>query len=360
MTELYRGPCPYCKATIAVDGTPASVAPSEYVHSSYKPETVTDAKVNAITLIAPPAPSPTPTPTPPAPVIVPFPAPALIKRVTGVQRKIDYRPAPLPDGMLLDARGLVMKGQEHYPINWYGNGRGRWIGGHVEGTWDELTTPWTDAYHSFTGMIAGWPYPVVEGFRCHNYGDPVRFNQPEVVYFEQRWGWYTNMHDDGFGENDRQKNGLIEDCLVDGCHVGYSQRRDKTWTSTGNANSVTIRRSLIRLAPFALTSEPTKPNTHGGFFKVDTRDPTSNPWLHFEDLVVCARMNAATGDLDLNPSKRTTAKNCVVVWLGAGEYPVRPLPVGWTLTRDASVWEKAKADHLAKRAAWVAALPAAA
>ena len=253
--------CPFCRSTIEVEISPATVTPAKMTAAiltpaKLTPEVVKPATVTALHLVTP-APTPTPTPAPvpiptpspepvPKPVPIPVPPAAFVKRFTGAQKKLDTRSSPLADGTLVDARGALWRGTESYPVIFAGKGRGRWLGGELEGTWDQVTTTWDGKYHSYTAMIAMWDYPVIEGVRGHNYGDLLRFNEPLVKEWVMRWCWGSDLHDDSF-ENDRQKPGLVEDCLFDGSYVGYSQRRGSDYTDNGGANLVTMRRMLLRI-----------------------------------------------------------------------------------------------------------------
>jgi hypothetical protein len=164
--------------------------------------------------------------------------------------------------------------------------------------------------------------------------------------FTLRGAWFSDIHDDGV-ENDLYKTGLIEDSFFDGVYVAFSGRPASAVYQLIDGRNITytIRNNVVRLKPFALTA--TTPNTSGGFFKIENREPERNMKWVVEGNVFRADGLPGTGSLCLNQHGVFTARNNIIVWLGAGNYPCT-IPPGWTLTRDIKVWDAAVAAWKAR------------
>ena len=280
-----------------------------------------------------------------AKVTLTAPVSASTKLLVGVQPTLDTRSKPLAANVLVNADQATWTSKTNNPIVWTGGVGGVWRGGTVTGLWDQNTTAW-DAYHSMAGMHVQVDSPLVLGFRVHNYGDGVRFMDPVTKSFTLRGAWFSDIHDDGV-ENDTYKTGLVEDSFFDGVYVAFSGRPAKAVYQQIDGRNITytIRNNIVRLKGFALTAGA--PNTSAGFFKIENRLPERNMKWVVEGNVFRADAKNGVGSLCLNQHGKFTARNNIIVWLGAGDYPCA-IPPGWTLTRDVKVWDAAVAAWKAR------------
>jgi hypothetical protein len=254
----------------------------------------------------------------------------------------DYRNQGLAVAARVDAsRAVFLSGPDNrYPVN-LGGGSGACLGGGVVFGQFGRRQSW-ETMHDMNnaGVAFDTSGFVVDGVRIDNVTDGVRVQEGT---FTLRGSWLSYVRDDCV-ENDHLHGGLIEDVLFDGCYVGVSERPGDGTAYDGRAETLTVRRSLIRLQP--MPRPPAGPGGlgHGGFFKWN---PLATS-LALHDNVFMAEQDSHTGTLAM-PASLTSCSNNVMVWLGAGPFP-DPLPSCFTVTTDRAVWDDAVAD-------WKAAHP---
>lgn len=217
-------------------------------------------------------------------------------------------------------------------------------GGEITGTYP-LTTTWSTMHDIYGFMIRGAPFFTVEGLRIHNQGDGVYIGSENNEGFTVRGAYMTQIRDDAV-QNDQGKPGTVEDCLIDGAYVGFSDQK----YAVAPANAVwNIHNNLVRLQVYEQTYVSGKAG-HGWFYKTDL--DTIKMSLHGN--IFFAEAPSIHGGHKLIPEKVVSCKKSdgspdnVIVWGGSGSYP-RPeeLATGcFTLTTDRSVWDAAVAAWL--------------
>jgi hypothetical protein len=196
--------------------------------------------------------------------------------------------------------------------------------------------------HGVVALESYGPDSIVENTYAQNSGDGIVMRNQN---FTLRGVYFKHMRDDCV-ENDYLHSGIIDDSLFEGCYSGFSTRPSSTNLGTidGSQETMTIQNSLAWLEPMQEPYKGTSPNT-SGFFKWDKTSYSSSPKLVLKNNVFRADMVPADGNLCLNPmNKLVESSNNVIVWLGGGTYPCLPLPLGFTLTTDRAVWDRAVTD----------------
>ncbi|HKT60471.1 MAG TPA: hypothetical protein VJQ46_10480 [Gemmatimonadales bacterium] len=268
--------------------------------------------------------------------------------VSGTQSsRLDNRTG-LAANAIIDARTAYWPQVDDYPVLVGGGNGWCWTGGRIEGFWSDQTT-WSDMHGRTAFEDYGGANTVLEALYLRNYGDGLTIRITADNWTLRR-SHFVHMRDDCI-ENDYERGGLVDDVLFEGCYSGFSARPSdsKLGTYSGANNVWTIQNSLVWLEPMAQPYKGTPPNT-SGFFKWDKSSYNSSPQLVLRNNIFRADMTPADGTLCLAPpGKVAESVNNVIVWLGAGTYPCLPLPPGWTLTTDRSVWDNAvtawKAAH---------------
>ncbi len=189
---------------------------------------------------------------------------------------------PLPNGTAIDARGSVFDASTPNSGGWSTGIKIHYqpgkrvdvcvVGGHVYSTVDPVNTPWS-TWHESAGVRADTADLHLIGTHFTNVGDMIQIGGRAT-----NWR-LTGIRADGAGvlpgasihddcvENDAMVSGIIEDSLLDGCHVFMSSFSGPTMDGTGN--TVTVRNTLVRIQAMYNSYNPAKYgyNQHGGFFK---------------------------------------------------------------------------------------------
>jgi hypothetical protein len=269
---------------------------------------------------------------------------------------LKYRWEPKADNRTLDLRQATfpaneMKtGDELYPLTVDNNRHtGLYaVGGRVIGQQSRKMGHFVvkKEYPGNGLTLRGPGVSTVEGMYIDNLHDAI--SPVEVV----KDVYATYIRDD-FVENDRLQPGVIENTLVDGTFTFLSNRPGADGggiTCNGRRNPnlvVEVRNTLIWMQrqPYdGKSKDPIKDGLGGGtIFKWSDcggRVIMSNSIILIESITASPGAHGMT----FPPGSYT---NVTIVWRGAGNYPVR-LPAGVKVTRDLSVWTKA-------RQAWLAA-----
>jgi hypothetical protein len=220
-----------------------------------------------------------------------------------------------------------------------------WAGGVVLGenrldaTWDDMHSP------NNAGFIFENARLTIDGLRMHNVGDGIR-PRGGAADFVIKDVWLSYIRDDCV-ENDHMNAGLVEDSLFDGCFVGFSARHSSD-SVRGPDNVWTIRNTLVRLEPMPGPRDGDGPG-HKGFFKwVSWGDAdSSSPRLALHDNIFMAEQKGefSSQRMGIPPGKLESCSGNIMVWLGPGDYPA-DLPDCFTVVKDASVWDRARADWI--------------
>jgi hypothetical protein len=244
--------------------------------------------------------------------------------------------------------------KNQYAINIGGGQNGCWAGGAVVGTSD-LNASWGELYqwkdpddHSAgrqDSVAIIWiaaPNMTVDGIRAHNAWDSIRPGS-KSQNFTVKNVWVSRNRDDCF-ENDNANPGLITDSLIDGCYVFYS--------STSGNSTVTIENTLARLQPMpgahceAGCLQPgTKAWLKGGPVNLKLYN---NIFLQEKKANIATRLGGIpTLKADGTPrDKIVDCRNNIMVWTGPGAYPYHLDMRCFTVTKDKSMWDKAKRNWI--------------
>ena len=149
---------------------------------------------------------------------------------------------------------------------------------------------------------------------------------------------YAEYIRDDCVEADSLSEVVIWDSLLDGCYMGVSQRPGKG-SALRRAEPDPTKRVILDHVLLRLGSE--HPGGHSNLFKWS---PAANQ-LVLRDSVLMAEMESVDGTRSMMFPEGTEAHNVTLVWTGPGPYPGGLVP-GVTVTRDRSVWDRAKADWL--------------
>jgi len=191
---------------------------------------------------------------------------------------------------------------------------------------------------------------LVDGMRIDNVEDGIGAIGGDPTGITVRNVHLSYIRDDCI-ENDAVVNLLVQDSLLDGCFTGVSVRPGaQARPAPAPAGERTqLERVLLRLQPMPYSRQEAKCKRDGlgtgGFFKWSA-------WanqLVVEDSVLLAERIAARCSRAMSFPKGTY-RNVTLVWLGPGDYPGKLPAQGVTVTRDRAVWDRAKADWLARHA----------
>jgi hypothetical protein len=256
-----------------------------------------------------------------------------------------FRRDSVPAGTVFDARDAIWRWPpgKGAAVRIKGGADICWDRGQVLGTADQQTTSWS-TYHSTHAyeMISG-PRFIVQNVYAENVGDGIRWGAGANGW-TARSVHLKDIHDDCV-ETDYMRSGTLEDALFEGCFVFFADRPNPN-VGTGYDNPdglVTIRRVIAWMKPTPTVPPGYTANTTGSIWKTDLEgNPPRSPRKYIVGSVLRVGMGSAQGGAAcLNRRGLVTAEQDTVVWEGPGPYPCLPLPPGWTLTTDMSVWDRA-------------------
>jgi hypothetical protein len=264
------------------------------------------------------------------------------------------------DRTAFDARGARWRFQTYPtprsadPVRITGAGdEACFVGGLIEGA-NPTTAGWEEMYDQSNGaaFAFGGDRPlrrfVLDGIRIHNVWDGIR-PRAHAYDFAIRNVWLSDARDDCI-ENDHFSTGVIEDSLLDGCHMAISARNPRDPESYG-ARVLTIRNSLIRLKPF--------PKPRAAMLRRHSwaRDPGHAMFFKWSSNSMKVRLHDNVFMLEQLPNNRRWAieppptlscSNNVLVWLGSGD--PGPVPDCFEVVRDREAWDLAKAAWIERHA----------
>jgi hypothetical protein len=238
------------------------------------------------------------------------------------------------------------------PVRITGGGQDAcFVGGLIEGS-NPAAAGWEEIYEQSNGAAFAFggdqPLPrfVLDGIRIHNVWDGIR-PRAHADDFVVRNVWLSDARDDCI-ENDHFSTGLIDDSLLDGCHMAFSARNPRDPESY-RSRVLTIRNSLIRLKPFPKPRQAmlrrhawARDPGHGMFFKWSR----NSMQVRLHDNVFMLEQLPNNQDQAIDPPPMIGCSNNMLVWLGEGD--PGPVPDCFKVVRDRSVWERAKAAWIAR------------
>jgi len=213
-----------------------------------------------------------------------------------------------------------------------------WHGGLVEHNWP-ADQDWNTTHDDHAFKISSSSI-VVENVRIKTAGDGISMYEG-TDNFLIRDVYMEDIRDDAI-EHDWLAGGTIEDTLINGAYVAFAARSRDSANVDGSSNTWIIKDTLAWLRPQIGVYKGASPG-HGGFFKWEQTD--NAPMLSLHNNIFMVGQEANHQDLGVPQGRLIDASNNIVVWLGEGEYP-DPLPDGFTISTDRSVWDNAVADWM--------------
>jgi hypothetical protein len=299
-------------------------------------------------------------PTPPAKAC-PAPSPRIhaepVTRVAGTVRT--YRVDSVPDGKTYDLRGTRIVGfpaSNLYPLLFGKRGPGQAtcvLGGAVAGQQPrDLTWQVMKRTLDGDGLHFKSDGGVVDGVRIDNVQDGIGTIGGDPAGITIRNAHLSYIRDDCI-ENDAIVGLTVKDSLLDGCFAGVSERpgRGARARPAPPGETVTLDGVLLRLQPMPYErSEATCGGNaaggrgHSGFFKWS---PFANR-LVVRNTILMAERDSVNCSRSMNLPGNSSYENVTLVWLGSGRYPGKVPASGVRVTRDRSVWDRARADWLVR------------
>jgi len=288
-------------------------------------------------------PTPTPTPTPPTSLNL-YPCLNGSGPLTTLSGDYvtPYMNTRVPANTRIDARLARWVDAGKVPFRVGGGANFCVEGGEIIGLFP-LSTSWDEMHATYASQIRGGRNFLLENLRVHNYGDGFFIGSEDNSGFVFRGGYLSQIRDDAIS-NDYGWPGTIEDTLIDGTYVGFS---DRGFTAASSQAIMEIRNTLVRLQTYDQTYNNSGPG-HGWFWKFDSEAIK----LSLHGNIFFAESPSIHSSAKLLPEKIVSCKkpdgspDNTIVWTGQGPYP-RPdelLTGCFTLTTDSSVWYKAVID----------------
>lgn len=214
-----------------------------------------------------------------------------------------------------------------------------WHGGLVEHNWP-ADQDWDTTHGDHGFKFINTPNLVVENVQIRNAGDGISLYEG-TEDFLIRGTYFEDIRDDAI-EHDWLGNGIIEDTFINGAYVAFAARSRDSVDIDGSDNTWVIKNSLTFLRPQIGVYKGPSPG-YGRFFKWEDVAPK----LEIHNSIFRADELPRHDYLGIPEGKLVSSSNNIVVWSGEGDVP--PLPHGFTLTEDMSVWDNAvrqwKIDH---------------
>lgn len=207
---------------------------------------------------------------------------------------------------------------------------------------DPLTLTWDELHTSYGAMI-DTADAMFERCRFYNLGDGVSIQGTRSVIKDC---WFKEMFDDAI-QLDHKLPATIENCVMDGVHIGISAESSIRRTAPAR---IDVLDTVIRLRPQKNSYKPDKYNPivgvtaegapirrdpegqHGGFFKENPDDPNT-PAFHLHHVVLMA--NQEPGYRTLAPPKNCTGTRVTLV--GVDNWPKKDLGAWYDLEASGAI-----------------------
>lgn len=254
----------------------------------------------------------------------------------------------------LNAGYTASTNKEMFPVAIVGTGKNITVtGGYIHGTMNPLAPwhIWKDLSDGDGLRTEGTGMATVKNVRIDNVSDGYSPNGPAGSTFLIKDSKFTRIHDDII-EDDSIHSGTISNIYAEG-HAFLSHRGSSNSSAVVNIDHVVVK---LILQPHygdhdpSDISGPYKNGTYtdhlgnGTLFKWSSGGGKVN--VSDSVFLVPRYSTAGVSGMIFPPG---TYKNVTVVWLGPGDWPTT-VPPGVTITRDTTIFDKAKA-------AWDAAHP---
>jgi hypothetical protein len=188
-------------------------------------------------------------------------------------------------GHVVEADAASWLGLEDHALALLGSAQGCWLGGLVDGPYDDASVYECNRTHC---PAAGCPSPclayhttacmapessggqVIEEIECAHYGDGIS-RELESGDLVIRRAHLRDLNDDAIEDDYGLSSTRVFDSLIDGVHCAFGDRQRSSQSNDATGTEWEVRDSLIRVRPNA---NPYKQRPgHGGFWKGD-HDPT--------------------------------------------------------------------------------------
>lgn len=253
------------------------------------------------------------------------------------------------------ASGAVWEG-EFYVLNKLKNvAAGFWCGGLIKGTFPASTTPWERMHDAYAFSLDNAAETTIREVRIHNTGDGVSL-KGVCDQFILDAIHMSYVRDDAVQNDFGAANGLVNDCLVDGCYSFFSSRPFDPNVADHSQAVTQIEGNLVYLKDMPTVFNRPGVSGHAKFFKMDNANQVGwpghprDPKLSLINNIMRLDTRHVTNtDFMIPPLDRCdTVSGNIMVWGGQGPFPYQSEVVtGWTVTTDLSVWDNAKAAWLA-------------
>jgi hypothetical protein len=264
-----------------------------------------------------------------------------------------YRLQRVAGGKTYDMRGVTIDGYpniNHYPFLLGKGTPGRAtcvIGGTVRGQQSRNHT-WQVVKRTLDGDGLNFKSygGIIDGVRIDNVEDGIATIGGDPGGIAIRNTYMTYVRDDCL-ENDGVVALVVQDSLLDGCYMGLSERPSGDPPPAPANERTVLSRVLLRIQPMPYDKAEATCGRDGlgtgGFFKWSA---LANK-LVVKDTILLAERVAARCRTPMN-FPPGIYQNVTLIWLGPGDYPGKLPPQGVTVTRDRTVWDRARADWLAR------------
>jgi hypothetical protein len=217
------------------------------------------------------------------------------------------------------------------------------LGGRITSS-APASTPW-DTWHGTYGFYTDEGDTTIRGLVLDNQGDAIGLKRETSSGARIEGVYATRIHDDVI-ENDWQGDVRVTDSLLEGYVIFAGRGYDdmEGGTPDGRDNDYVIEDTLAWLQPQPTVYKGAVPGTGPLFKRPDgSSEQGFEPNYTITDSIFRVDQAPNHGDLSIPPGDHS---GNTIVWTGSGAYP-GPVPDGFTLTRDRSVWDDAKAAWLA-------------
>ena len=256
---------------------------------------------------------------------------------------------PLTDGLVIDARGQTFNIAERRDGIMLRADRRvdniSFVGGNFIGVFDPRTwSDWSAAKRVYGLRVEQLGDVEVCGVSVQNVGDGIKVRSSRGAY-EVRHCYLKGCMDDAI-ECDDLRTFTVDDVLIESAHVcfAFREHKDARGTVDGGGKLISISNTLAALVPQQAVYKGKSPG-HGGFIKYSTnQNGHRRPRIKLRNNIWMASQDANYNSLSLDPMGDVIlSENNTLIWTGEGDFP-EPLPTGWTLSRDRTLWDDAVAN----------------
>jgi hypothetical protein len=203
-----------------------------------------------------------------------------VERAASARTEYAFRAA----GHVVEATGVAWLGTKGHALELAGRAQGCWVGGLVDGPYDDRSVYECRPEHC---PLGGCPTPclayhvtaciapgssggqVIEDLECAHYGDGISRERTSGDVVARRVH-LRDLNDDAVEDDYGLSNTRVFDSLIDGVHCAFGDRQRSSQDNDATGTEWEVRDSLVRVRPNA-NPYRRRPG-HGGFWKGD-HDP---------------------------------------------------------------------------------------